>query len=175
MNGLLNGHRYAKAAVDMAAYDILGKATGLRVADLLGGVASETAPSYYATGVGEPDEIARIAAEKAKEGYPRLQIKISGRPVDIDIAVLRKVWEVVRGKGVRPAADGKRGMPTRDALRLSRECQDIPLHHGTALQHHRGTCRHQAAGEPRHLYGRDRRGAGRRHLWHSHGIIWLRT
>lgn len=127
MDGLLNGHRYAKAAIDIAAYDILGKATGLRVADLLGGVASESVPSYYATGVGEPDEIARIAAEKVAEGYPRLQIKISGRPVEIDIAVLRKVWEVIRGKGVRLAADGNRGMPTRDALRLSRECPDIPF------------------------------------------------
>lgn len=127
MNSLLNGHRYAKAAVDMAAYDILGKATGLRVADLLGGAVTDSVPSYYATGVGEPDDIARIAAEKVKEGYPRLQVKISGRPVEIDIAVLRKVWEVIRGKGVRLAADGNRGMPTRDALRLSRECPDIPF------------------------------------------------
>lgn len=127
MNRLLNGHRYAKAAIDIAAYDILGKATKLRVADLLGGVASEKVSSYYATGVGEPDEIARIAVEKVKEGYPRLQVKISGRPVEIDIAVLRKVWEVIRGTGVRLAADGNRGMPTRDALRLSRECPDIPF------------------------------------------------
>ena len=127
MDGLLNGHRYAKAAVDIAAHDILGKAYGVRVADLLGGAVTEKVPSYYATGVGEPDEIARIAAERIAEGYPRLQIKIGGRPVEVDIAVLRKVWEVVRGTGTRLAADGNRGLPTRDALRLSRECQDIPL------------------------------------------------
>lgn len=127
MDGLLNGHRYAKAAVDIAAYDLLGKATGMRVADLLGGAVTENVPSYYATGVGEPDEIARIAAEKVAEGYPRLQVKIGGRPVEVDIAVLRKVWEVIRGKGIRLAADGNRGLPTRDALRLSRECPDIPF------------------------------------------------
>lgn len=127
MDGLLNGHRYAKAAIDIAAHDLLGKATGMRVADLLGGAVTENVPSYYATGVGEPDEIARIAAEKIAEGYPRLQIKIGGRPVEVDIAVLRKVWEVARGTGVRLAADGNRGLPTRDALRLSRECPDIPF------------------------------------------------
>lgn len=127
MDSLLTGHRYAKAAMDIAAHDIIGKATGLRVADLLGGVQSEVVPSYYATGVGAPDEIARIAAEKVAEGYPRLQIKIGGRPVEVDIEVLRKVWEVIRGKGIRLAADGNRGLPTRDALRLSRECQDIPF------------------------------------------------
>ena len=127
MDSLLNGHRYAKAAVDIAAHDIIGKSTGLRVADLLGGVQTENVPSYFATGVGEPDEIARIAAEKVAEGYPRLQIKIGGRPVEVDIEVMRKVWEKIRGKGIRLAADGNRGLPTRDALRLSRECQDIPF------------------------------------------------
>lgn len=127
MDSLLNGHRYAKAAVDIAAHDILGKAYGVRVADLLGGAVTENVPSYYASGVGEPDEIARIAAEKLAEGYPRMQVKIGGRPVEVDIAVLRKVWEVIRGSGMRLAADGNRGLPTRDALRLSRECPDIPF------------------------------------------------
>ena len=127
MDGLLNGHRYAKAAIDIAAHDLMGKAYGVRVADLLGGAVTENVPSYYATGVGEPDEIARIAAEKVAEGYPRLQVKIGGRSVEVDIAVLRKVWEVIRGKGVRLAADGNRGLTTRDALRLSRECSDIPF------------------------------------------------
>jgi len=127
MDGLLNGHRYAKAAVDIAAYDVMGKHLGVRVADLLGGAVTENVPSYYATGVGEPDDIARIAAEKVAEGYPRLQIKIGGRPVEVDIAVLRKVWERVGKSGVRLAADGNRGLTTRDALRLSRECPDIPF------------------------------------------------
>ncbi|MFD1156394.1 mandelate racemase/muconate lactonizing enzyme family protein [Roseovarius aestuarii] len=126
MNRLLNGHNYAKAAVDIAAFDLIGKATGLRVADLLGGVATESVPSYYATGVGEPDEIAQIAAEKVAEGYPRLQIKVGGRPVEVDIAVIRKVWETVGGKA-RLAVDGNRGWATRDALRVSRECPDIPF------------------------------------------------
>src|SRR5690606_10062470 len=126
MDGLLNGHHYAKAALDIAAYDLTGKHLGLRVADLLGGVVSERVPSYYATGIGEPDDVARIAGEKAAEGYPRLQIKVGGRPIEIDIAVVRKVWERVGGK-VRLAIDGNRSLTTRDTLRLSRECPDIPF------------------------------------------------
>ncbi|RWB00284.1 MAG: mandelate racemase [Mesorhizobium sp.] len=126
MDGLLNGHRYAKAAVDMAAYDIMGKQFGMRVADLLGGAVTERVPSYYALGIGEPDEVARIAAERVAEGYPRLQIKIGGRPVEIDIAVVRKVWERV-GDRVRLAADANRSLTARDTLRLSRECLDVPF------------------------------------------------
>ncbi|RHZ94748.1 mandelate racemase [Cereibacter sphaeroides] len=126
MDGLLNGHRYAKAAIDIAAHDLMGKAWGVRVADLLGGAVTERVPSYYASGVGEPDEIARIAAERADEGYPRMQVKIGGRPVEIDIETIRKVWERV-GPRMRLAVDGNRGLTTRDALRLSRECPEIPF------------------------------------------------
>lgn len=127
MDKLLNGHNYAKAAIDIAVHDALGKHLGISVAALLGGATMDRIPSYYATGVGEPDDIARLAAEKVAEGFPRLQIKVGGRPVDLDIETIRKVWEVVRGKGIRLAVDGNRGWTTRDALRVSRECPDIPF------------------------------------------------
>lgn len=126
LDALLNGHNYAKAAIDIAVMDLLGKHYGARVCDLLGGAAVESVPSYYATGVGAPDEIARLAVEKQREGYPRLQIKVGGRPVEIDIETIRKVWEAV-GSGMRLAVDGNRGWTTRDALRVSRECPEIPF------------------------------------------------
>jgi 4-hydroxyproline betaine 2-epimerase len=127
MNSLLNGHSYAKAAIDIAAHDLIGKRLGVSVADLLGGAVTDQVPSYYASGVGVPDDIARIAAEKLAEGYPRLQIKVGGRPVGIDIETIRKVWEVIKGSGMRLAVDGNRGWTTRDALRVSRECPEIPF------------------------------------------------
>ena len=127
MTGLLNGHNYAKAAIDIAAHDLLGKKLGLSVADLLGGSVTDKVPSYYATGVGAPDDIARLAREKRTEGYPRLQVKVGGRPVEIDIETIRKVWEQIQGSGMRLAVDGNRGWTTRDALRVSRECPEIPF------------------------------------------------
>ncbi len=127
MDSLLNGHNYAKAAIDIAAHDLMGRALGVSVATLLGGATTNRVPSYYSTIVDTPDETARLAAEKAAEGYPRLQIKVGGRPVEIDIETVRKVWEVIKGKGIRMAVDGNRSLTTRDALTLSRECPDIPF------------------------------------------------
>lgn len=127
MDVRLNGHSYAKAAVDIAAHDMIGKKLGVRVADLLGGAAMDRVPSYYATGVNTPEETARIAREKLAEGYPRLQIKAGGRAVEIDIETIRRVWEVIRGKDMRLAVDANRSLTTRDALRISRECPDIPF------------------------------------------------
>ena len=127
MASLLNGHHYAKAAIDIATHDALGKAIGLPLADLLGGAVTDRIPSYYATGVGMPDEIARLAREKQVEGYPRLQIKVGGRPIEIDIEVIAKVWEQIEGTGMRLAVDGNRGWTTRDVLRVSRELVHIPF------------------------------------------------
>jgi L-alanine-DL-glutamate epimerase-like enolase superfamily enzyme len=127
MDELLAGHNYVKAAVDIACYDLLGKHLKTSVSDLLGGALTERVPSYYAIGVIDPGEAARIAADKRDEGYPRLQVKVGGRPFEIDIEAIRKTWEAIRGSGMRLAVDANRNWTTRDALRASRECPDIPF------------------------------------------------
>ena len=127
MDQMLKGHHYARAAVDIAAYDIMGKMFGVPVSTLLGGAVTDRVPSYYATGVDTPDEVARIVAEKVAEGYPRIQVKVGGRPVEVDIETAHKVWDVINGKGIRLAMDGNRGLTTGDAMRMSRECQHIPF------------------------------------------------
>lgn len=126
MDSLLNGHHYAKAAIDIAAYDLLGKSTSLRVADLLGGAVTESVPSYYAIGIGTPDDNARNAADKVAEGYKRLQLKVGGQPLEVDIEVIRKVWEAV-GPEISLAVDANRGLTARDTIRLSTACADISL------------------------------------------------
>ncbi len=120
------GQNYARSAIDIAVYDMIGKSLNLPVATLLGGIAARRLPSYFATGIGAPDEIARLAADKVAEGYPRIQIKAGGRDVAEDIATIRKVWEVV-GNRAKLTVDCNRGLNQRDALRLSRECQDVPF------------------------------------------------
>jgi len=127
MDSILNGHNYAKAAIDIAVHDAWGRRLGVSVADLLGGALTDQVPSYYAMGLMSPDEAARVAKARIEEGYPRLQVKLGARDVETDIAVLKKVWEVLKGTGVSLAADGNRGWTVRDTLRVSRECPDIPF------------------------------------------------
>ncbi|UWQ35532.1 mandelate racemase/muconate lactonizing enzyme family protein (plasmid) [Leisingera sp. M527] len=127
MNALLMGHSYAKAAVDIALHDVLGKNLGLRVADLLGGAVTDRVPSYYAIGIETPEEAARIAREKRAEGFGRLQVKAGGRDPEVDIAVAHKVWEQIQGSGMRLALDANRGWTLRDAQFVSRGCSSIPL------------------------------------------------
>ena len=125
MHGQLDGHNYAKAALDIAIHDLIGKSYDMRVCDMLGGATSDRVRSYYALSIDEPDVVARAAKERIAEGYQRLQIKVGGRPVDVDIETIRKVWEATRCD--RLAVDGNRALTTRDALRIARECADIPF------------------------------------------------
>lgn len=125
MDRLLYGHNYAKAAIDIAVWDLIGKAHGLRVCDMLGGAVSDHVNAYYALTIDDPDEVARIAVEKVAEGYPRLQIKVGGRPVELDIETIQKVWEATGC--TRLAVDANRALTTRDVLRIERECADIPF------------------------------------------------
>ena len=68
MDAHLNGHNYAKAMIDIAHWVLMGKVHGARVCDLLGGAVTERIPSYYAIDIGEPNEVARRAVEKARQG-----------------------------------------------------------------------------------------------------------
>ncbi|MER9637908.1 mandelate racemase/muconate lactonizing enzyme family protein [Mesorhizobium sp. M0228] len=126
MGERLNGHDYAKAAFDIAFLDLLGQRLGVPVSTLLGGALTDRVPSYYSLIVGSPDETARIANDKVKSGYPRLQVKISGRNLEKDVATVHKVWEVV-GHNARIAVDGNRGLTVAAALHLDRLCQTIPF------------------------------------------------
>ena len=124
MDSLLNGHNYAKAAIDIASHDALGKILGVSVSSLLGGALRKKVPSYYATGVGPTDEVLRVVREKILEGYPRIQIKVGGKPIESDIETIKKVWESIEGKDIRMAVDANRGWSTEEAIQVSRECSD---------------------------------------------------
>ncbi len=126
MNRHLNGHNYAKAAIDIALWDLAGKQYNTRICDLIGGAQVESVPSYFTTGTVPPDEAARIAIEKRNEGFKRLQIKVGGRPIEVDIETIRKVWEAV-GSNMRLSADANRDWCTRDAIFASNALQGVPV------------------------------------------------
>jgi L-alanine-DL-glutamate epimerase-like enolase superfamily enzyme len=126
MDEALAGHRYAKAAVDIALWDVAGKAYGARTCDLLGGAKREMVSSYYSMGVMEPDAAASVATQRQAEGYRRLQLKVGGRDPEVDIEAIRKVHRTLT-PGVKLVVDANRGWTTREALHVSTACRDLPF------------------------------------------------
>jgi L-Ala-D/L-Glu epimerase len=64
----------AKAAVDMAAYDLLGKRLGVPVYELLGLNPNHSPRTSFTIGIDEPDVMARKAAQA--DQYPILKVKV---------------------------------------------------------------------------------------------------
>ena len=126
MDRALEGHAYAKAAIDIAVHDLLGKAAGLPVHALLGGARRHRIPSYYAIPPLDADTTARAVVEKQDEGYTALQIKIGGRELQADVEAVRAASQALR-PGTSLTADANRSLTTADAVHLSRMLADVPF------------------------------------------------
>jgi L-alanine-DL-glutamate epimerase-like enolase superfamily enzyme len=80
MDATLRGHEYAKSALDIACWDILGRATSLPVATLLGGALEGEVPLYVAVPLGEPDAMAAFVERERAGGVHHFQLKLGDSP-----------------------------------------------------------------------------------------------
>jgi len=124
MDVALAGHGYAKSPLDIACWDILGKATGQPVVTLLGGQRQERYPLYMAVPLGSPEEMAHYVAARRREGIHRFQLKVGGRPT-LDAERVRRVFEVTTEDDV-VIADANGGWRVQDAVLAARLLEDLP-------------------------------------------------
>ncbi|GAA2329719.1 mandelate racemase/muconate lactonizing enzyme family protein [Dactylosporangium salmoneum] len=115
--GHLVGHQAdALAAVDIALWDLAGKAAGLPVHALLGGAFRESVPTYVSgLPVNTDDERAELAREWAAKGVTSVKLHL-GRGVRADLAA----YDAVAAAGLRVAVDAHWAYDLADALRLGR-------------------------------------------------------
>src|SRR5438105_3069501 len=78
MDAALKGHAYVKSPIDMACWDILGKATQQPVCTLLGGRYGEDFVLYRAISQESAEQMAAKVAGYRAEGYRRFQLKVGG-------------------------------------------------------------------------------------------------
>jgi mandelate racemase len=78
----------AMAALDMAAWDALAKASGLSLVRLLGG-APRPIPVYHSLGMGGSDLAAQEAEGSVAAGYQAVKYKIGYPDVKTDVAVIQ--------------------------------------------------------------------------------------
>jgi L-alanine-DL-glutamate epimerase-like enolase superfamily enzyme len=80
MDATLRGHEYAKSAVDVACWDILGRVANRPVAMLLGGVLQTELPLYVAVPLGEPADMAAFVERERAGGIHHFQLKLGDTP-----------------------------------------------------------------------------------------------
>lgn len=123
MDSTLTGHDYAKSGIDIACWDILGKAAGLPITTLLGGRYTADFPLYHPVSQDTPEKMAERVAEYRAAGYRSFQLKVGGE-VDIDIARIRAVARQL-ADGETLIADANRGWLVHEALQVLEATRDI--------------------------------------------------
>ncbi|PIK72472.1 enolase C-terminal domain-like protein [Methylobacterium frigidaeris] len=118
----LTGHTDAKAAVEMALFDILGRAAGLPVAELLGGRVRDRIPLSFS--VADPDfdaDLARMHAMTA-EGHRLFKVKTGVKSHTEDLAHL-EAMRAAFGERIDLRVDYNQALAPFGALRTLRDVE----------------------------------------------------
>ncbi|GAB3038300.1 mandelate racemase/muconate lactonizing enzyme family protein [Parafrigoribacterium mesophilum] len=126
MDAALLGQNYAKSAIDIACWDLLGKATGKPVSVLLGGVLNDDFPLYEAVPLGAPGAMADFVAQRAEAGIRRFQLKVGNDPLD-DVA-RAKATRAVASDDTIIIADSNGGWSILDAQIALHQLDDVAVY-----------------------------------------------
>jgi cis-L-3-hydroxyproline dehydratase len=127
LDAALAGHGYAKSALDMACWDVLGKAAGLPVCDLLGGRRQASFPLYVAVPLGPVETMVEHVASLKEEGVRRFQLKLGADPAE-DAVRVRAVAEATDDGDVI-VADANGGWRLQEAVTAARLLDGLPRVH----------------------------------------------
>ena len=125
MDLALPGHLYAKSPIDMACWDIAGKAAGLPIADLMGGGSRTPRPIASSVGAKTVEETREVIQRYRDRGYVAHSVKIGG-DVERDVARIRDV-EAIRLPGELVLYDVNRGWTRQQALRVMQATEDLKV------------------------------------------------
>jgi L-alanine-DL-glutamate epimerase-like enolase superfamily enzyme len=126
MDQSLRGHPYVKSALDMACWDILGKACGQSVATLMGGSYGEEFALYRAISQDTPERMAANVGKYRAEGYTKFQLK-SGSDVETDIARIHAVAAQLQPGDVL-VADANCGWTQHEAMCVAAGVREVNVY-----------------------------------------------
>lgn len=125
MENALLEQRAAKSPIDIALWDLLGKATGQPISVLTGGIQNPDFPLYEAVPLESPEQMVAFVEARMSEGIRRFQLKVGNEP-ELDAARTRAVVAAVPGD-VIVIADSNGGWDVHDAIKAVKLIGDIPV------------------------------------------------
>ena len=108
----------AKAALDIAVYDLFGKRYGLPLYKLFGGYC-QSMETDLTISLNEPAEMVRDSLEAVAEGYTALKLKVGNDPA-LDIRRVQAIRDAV-GPQVKIRLDANQGWNAKEAVRTIRK------------------------------------------------------
>ncbi|MBO0588550.1 dipeptide epimerase [Sporosarcina sp. E16_8] len=126
MDAEIYGVPTAKAAIDIACYDVAGKALGIPVYNLLGGRYHEEFPITHVLSIAAPEAMAREAEEHVAAGYRSMKMKVGTNVAD-DVLRIQAVRDRV-GEEIAIRVDVNQGWEnSANTLQGLQKLQDCSL------------------------------------------------
>ena len=124
LNECVIGNTSAKAAVDIALWDLYGQLYNAPVYKLLGG-RRKSITTDITISVNEPEEMANDSIEAVTRGYDTLKVKVGKEP-EKDIERLEAIRRAV-GYDVNIRIDANQGWKPKEAVNILRNMEDKGL------------------------------------------------
>jgi L-alanine-DL-glutamate epimerase-like enolase superfamily enzyme len=90
LDASMTGAYQAKGAIDCALHDLMARALGVPLYNLLGGKTRDKVPILRILSLKAPEEMAAIAGKLFEQGYRYFKIKVHGE-IDIDVARVKAI------------------------------------------------------------------------------------
>lgn len=116
MEQLVKGNHFAKCAVEMALFDVVGKNYNMPVYKLLGGKVYDKIPMSWSLASGDIDEELKEAAQMMDRGSFIFKLKVAALPPEKDVERVKLVREAV-GEKIKLRIDANQGWERNAAIR----------------------------------------------------------
>lgn len=122
MDRIIIGNTSAKAAIDIALYDIKGKIMNVPLYKVLGGFDSKVQTDITIS-IDKPEKMAIEALERVKEGFRILKLKAGINPED-DIEAVKLIREAV-GESIRIRIDANQGWNVNSSINTIKKLEEF--------------------------------------------------
>lgn len=117
----------AKAAIDIACYDLMGKATNQPVYNLIGGKYWDFLEIPHVLSIGEPKEMAYQALQAVRNGFTTVKIKVGDKDLCKDIKRITYIRQAV-GRKIKLRIDANQGwINSASSLKVLKEIEDCNI------------------------------------------------
>jgi len=135
-SSLYNGNNFvgiagsAVSAIDIALWDLAGKASGLPIHTLLGGKIRDRIPVYatglYYTENEFPHHLLEEARGYVTQGFSGMKTKVGGLDIDQDVERVKAIREAI-GPNVRLMIDANEGYNASSAIQVGQKLSNLDI------------------------------------------------